>query len=149
MCKQFVNTVDMTTSVIYFAYIRKPPRVSEAEWEVMQVLWESSPLGATEIADEVCKRMRWHPKTVKTLLGRLVKKGALRYREEGNRYLYQPVYSRDRYVAAESRSFVQRVFGGSATPAVVHFVETMKLSDDDLQELRAILDRKQKEEEKR
>jgi BlaI family transcriptional regulator, penicillinase repressor len=127
----------------------KPPRVSEAEWEVMQVLWESSPLGATEIADEVCKRMQWHPKTVKTLLGRLVKKGVLRYREDGNRYLYSPVYRRDRYVAAESRSFIDRVFGGSATPAVVHFVETMELSDDDLQELRAILDRKQNEEEQR
>jgi BlaI family penicillinase repressor len=125
----------------------KPPRISEAEWEVMQVLWESSPLGATEIADEVCKRMHWHPKTVKTLLGRLVKKGALRYREEGNRYLYRPVYRRERYVAAESRSFIDRVFGGSATPAVVHFVETMDLSDDDLQELRLILDRKQSGEE--
>src|ERR1700681_4716470 len=97
----------------------KPPRVSEAEWEVMQVLGESSPLGATEIADEVCKRMQWHPKTVKTLLGRLVQKGALRYRQEGNHYLYTPVHPRARYVAAESRSFIERVFGGSVTPALV------------------------------
>ncbi|HEX7139029.1 MAG TPA: BlaI/MecI/CopY family transcriptional regulator [Vicinamibacterales bacterium] len=126
----------------------KPPRISEAEWEVMVVLWESSPLGATEIADAVCERMKWHPKTVKTLLARLVKKGALRYREEANRYLYRPAYPRHRYVEAESRSFIDRVFGGSATPAVVHFVETMELSEDDLQELRAILDRKQKEEER-
>ena len=122
----------------------KPPRISEAEWEVMNVLWESSPLGATEVADELCKRMDWHPKTVKTLLGRLVKKGALRYRQEGNRYLYRPTLPRQRYVAAESRSFVERVFGGQATPALVHFVETMDLSGDDLDELRAILDRKQK-----
>lgn len=119
-----------------------PPRISEAEWEVMTVLWESSPLGATEVAEEVCKRMKWHPKTVKTLLGRLVKKGALRTRQEGNRYLYRPTLPRERYVAAESRSFVERVFGGQATPALVHFVETMDLSDDDLDELRAILDRK-------
>lgn len=123
----------------------KTPRISEAEWEVMKVLWETSPLCATEIADEVCKRMQWHPKTVRTLLGRLVKKGALRYREEGNRYLYRPAYPRDRYVEAESRSFIDRVFGGSTAPALVHFVETTELSDDDLQELRAILDRKQKE----
>jgi BlaI family penicillinase repressor len=127
--------------------MKKPPQISDAEWEVMSVLWETSPRAATDVADELCDRMKWHPKTVKTLLGRLVKKGALRYREEGNRYLYSPAFPRERYVDAESRSFVDRVFGGRATPALVHFVETMELSDDDLQELRSILDRRQKEEE--
>ncbi|HXH38569.1 MAG TPA: BlaI/MecI/CopY family transcriptional regulator [Thermoanaerobaculia bacterium] len=126
----------------------KPPRISEAEWEVMNVLWESSPRAANEVADEICQRMRWHPKTVKTLLGRLVRKGALRYREEGNRYLYSPALPRGRFVDAESRSFVERVFGGHAAPALVHFVETMDLSDDDLQELRSMIDRKQKEDER-
>lgn len=125
-----------------------PPQISDAEWEVMNVLWESSPRAATEVADELCERMRWHPKTVKTLLGRLVKKGALRFREEGNRYLYTPAFPRDRFVAVESRSFVDRVFGGKATPALVHMVETMDLSDEDLRELRSILDRKRKEESK-
>ena len=72
----------------------KTPRISDAEWEVMNVLWESSPRTANEVADELCERMKWHPKTVKTLLGRLVTKGALRYREEGNRYLYRPAFPR-------------------------------------------------------
>ena len=124
----------------------KTPQISDAEWEVMNVLWQQSPRTASEVADALCERMSWHPKTVKTLLGRLVKKGALRFREEGNRYLYTPVLPRERYVAAESRSFVDRVFGGQATPALVHIVETMKLSDEELEELRAILDRKQNEE---
>lgn len=127
----------------------KPPRITEAEWEVMTVLWDASPLGANEVADEVRKRMDWHPKTVKTLLGRLVRKGALRYREEGNRYLYRPVFPRERYVEAEARSFIDRVFGGNAAPALVRFVETSKLSEEDLQELRAVLDRKQHEDERR
>ena len=126
----------------------KTPRISDAEWEVMNVLWESSPRTANEVADELCERMKWHPKTVKTLLGRLVTKGALRYREEGNRYLYRPAFPRERYIDAESRSFVERVFGGRVTPAVVHFVEKMDLSEDDLKELRSILDRKQSEEER-
>lgn len=125
----------------------KPPLISDAEWEVMNVLWETSPGTASDVADQLCDRMQWHPKTVKTLLSRLVKKGALRFREEGNRYLYTPVFPRERYVAAESRSFVDRVFGGQATPALLHFVETMELSEADLQELRSILERKQKEEE--
>jgi len=120
----------------------KPPRISEAEWEVMNVLWESSPLTSNDVAERLCDEMQWHVKTVKTLLGRLVQKGALRYRQEGNRYLYQPVFARERYVQAESRSFIDRVFGGKATPAVVHFVETSKLSDEDLEELRSILERK-------
>ena len=120
----------------------KPPRISEAEWEVMNVLWESSPLTSSDVAEKLCEQMQWHVKTVKTLLGRLVQKGALRYRQEGNRYFYQPVIARERYVQSESRSFIDRVFGGKATPAVVHFVETMKLSDEDLEELRSNLDRK-------
>ena len=132
--------------------MRRPklPKISEAEWEVMNVLWQaSSPLTASEVVNEVGERMQWHPKTVKTLLARLVRKGALRYREEGNRYLYTPVHPRARFVEAESRSFIDRVFGGSATPAVVHFVEAMDLTDDDLAELRQILERKQKDDAKR
>ncbi len=122
----------------------RPPQISDAEWEVMNVLWERSPLSGSEVADELCGRMKWQPKTVKTLLGRLVKKGALRYREEGNRYLYTPAFPRERYVAAESRSFIDRVFGGRTSPALVHMVETMDLSDEELRELRSIIDRKEK-----
>ncbi len=124
------------------------PQISDAEWEVMNVLWKESPRTATDVADELCDRMSWHPKTVKTLLGRLVKKGALRFREEGNRYLYTPVFPRERFVAVESRSFIDRVFGGETTPALVHMVENMELSEADFRELRAILDRKRKEEKK-
>ncbi len=126
----------------------KPPQISDAEWEVMNVLWQRSPRSGSEVADELCGRMSWQPKTVNTLLGRLVKKGALRYREEANRYLYTPAFDRERYVAAESRSFIDRVFGGKTTPALVHMVETMKLSEDDLRELRSIIDRKEKEDKK-
>jgi BlaI family penicillinase repressor len=124
----------------------KPPQISGAEWEVMQVLWESSPRTASEVTDEVAERMAWHPKTVKTLLGRLVKKGALKYKEEGNRYLYRPAFPRDKYIAEESRTFLDRVFGGDAAPMLVHFVENAELSDDDIAELRALLDRRKKEE---
>ena len=126
----------------------KTPQISEAEWQVMQVLWEKAPLTASEIADALCEPMQWHPKTVKTLLGRLVRKGAVRFREEGNRYLYRPAHARERYVAEESQSFLERVFGGDATPALVHFVEAANLSEDDIAELRAILERKAQEEKR-
>jgi BlaI family penicillinase repressor len=120
--------------------VPKPPQISEAESDVMKVLWEESPLTGSEVAE----RMNAHPKTVKTLLGRLVKKGALRYKEEGNRFLYRPAFAREQYVAAESRSFLKRVFGSDATPALVHFVESVDLSEDDIRGLRELLDRKEK-----
>ena len=118
----------------------KMPHISGAEWEVMTVLWEASPLTGLEVAE----RMKAHPKTVKTLLSRLVKKGAVRFQEEGNRYLYTPAFARDAYVAEESKTFLDRVFGGEATPALVHFVENVKLSEDDIRELEALLEKKRK-----
>src|SRR3954469_21980132 len=119
----------------------KPPQVSDAEWEVMTVLWEASPRTAAEVVEALSGRTTWAPKTVKTLLGRLVKKGALRFKEEGNRYLYRPVFPRERYVEEASKSFLDRVFGGKATPMLVHFVENAELSDEELRELRSMLDR--------
>ena len=120
----------------------KTPPITDAEWEVMNVLWEHSPSTATELADALCAKMDWHPKTLKTLLGRLVKKGVLRYRTEGNRYVYSPAIPRQRYVKEETASFVERVFGGEATPMLVHFVRNTRLTKEEIDELRRILDEK-------
>lgn len=125
----------------------KTPPISDAEWEVMNVLWEQSPRTANDVVDILAPRMSWHPKTVKTLLGRLVRKGVLRYREEGNRYLYRPAIPRERYVQEESKTFLERVFGGAATPMLVHMVENAALTEADIEELRAILERKKTEGE--
>ena len=122
----------------------KLPQISAAEWGVMKVLWDGAPLTGAEVAE----RLAAHPKTVKTLLARLVKKGALKFEEEANRYFYRPVFARERFVAQESRSFLQRVFGGDATPALVHFVENVDLSDDEIEELREVLNRKAKGEKR-
>lgn len=120
------------------------PNISDAEWEVMNVLWESSPRTASEVADKLCERMNWHPKTVKTLLARLVKKGALRFKAEGNRYIYRPALSREKFVRAETRTFLDRVFGGQATPMLVHFAENGDLTPEDLESLKEILERSRK-----
>lgn len=123
----------------------KTPPISDAEWEVMNVLWEQSPRSATEVAEELNPRMSWSANTVKTLLGRLVKKGVLRFRPEGNRYLYAPVIAREKYVKTESASFVERVFAGEAAPMLLQFVRSARLSKKDIEELRRILDEKQEE----
>lgn len=124
----------------------KTPAISDAEWEVMNVLWEQSPRTAVEVAEALESRVNWNPNTVKTLLGRLVKKGVLRFRPEGNRYFYTPALPRERYVKQESASFLDRVFGGATSPALVHFVKNAQLSSEEIEELRRILDEKGKEE---
>jgi BlaI family transcriptional regulator, penicillinase repressor len=123
--------------------VTRTPPITQAEWEVMNVLWDHSPATAMEVSEALQGRTDWHTKTVKTLLGRLLRKGVLRYREEGNRYVYSPAIPRQRYVKEESASFIDRVFGGDATPALVHFVRSTRMTKEEIDELRRILDEKQ------
>ena len=124
--------------------MNRPPRISEAEWEVMKICWARSPVSAQAIIEALADEGAWHPKTIKTLLGRLVKKRALGFRKAGRSYLYHPLVAEKDCVAAESRSFLDRVFGGSLQPMLAHFVETRKLSPAELAELRTLLKRKEK-----
>jgi len=122
------------------------PPITAAEWEVMNVLWEHAPGTASDVAEALREKTDWSPKTVKTLLSRLVRKGVLRYRTEGNRYLYTPAIPRHRYIREESASFVERVFGGDATPALVHFVKSARLTKEEIDELRRLLAEKKERE---
>lgn len=115
-------------------------RISEAEWSVMDVLWERSPLGSSEVVAELAPATGWSPKTVGTLLGRLVKKGYLGFEDQGGRYLYRPAVPRSEAVREESRSFVERVFGGDASSLLLHFARSAELSPEDLAELRRVLE---------
>lgn len=122
------------------------PRISDAEWDVMNVLWEEHPLGAVQVAERLADRKDWSPQTVKTLLGRLVRKGALGFLRVGRRYLYHPKVSRERCVRAESRSFAERVFGGAGSPLLVQMVREADLSPEEIDELRRVLGRKSEQE---
>lgn len=119
-----------------------PPSISEAEWEVMEILWQKSPLAAAAVS-KALKKKRWAANTVRTLLARLVKKGALTYEADGNRYLYHAAIRRDECVQGEVNSLTTRLFGGAVRPLLLHFVQHKKLSADDIAELRKILDEKE------
>jgi BlaI family penicillinase repressor len=119
--------------------MNRTSRISDTEWEVMKIVWAKSPLPAQDIIDALSARDDWHPKTVKTLLSRLVKKGALGFRKEGRAYLYRPMVTESECVAAESDSFLDRVFGGSLKPLLAHFAETRKLSPAEISELKRLL----------
>jgi BlaI family penicillinase repressor len=119
------------------------PRISDAEWDVMQVAWRRGDFTAQEMIDELSHR-DWSPRTVKTLLGRLLAKGALAHEARGKAYVYRPAVDREDCVRQESESFLDRVFGGAAAPALAHFVKRGRLSRQDIAELRKILDEKGK-----
>jgi len=122
------------------------PRISETEWEVMRVVWAKHPATAAEIIERLAKTdPSWHPKTAKTLLARLVKKGALEYELRGRAYLYEPLVSEQECVTEASASFLERVFGGALRPMLAHFVEHRKLSPEELRELERLLARKRPE----
>ncbi len=125
------------------------PRISEAEWVVATVLWERHPLTATQVFDQLPSGHGWKPKTVNTFLTRLVDKGVLSARKEGKAFLYAPKVSREACVRAESRSFVERVFGGLTAPLVAHLVEHGDLAEEELDELAALLKQRRKRTEQR
>ena len=116
-----------------------PDRISDAEHAVMEALWEKSPQTAVEVCDSVCGERGWSMPTVKTLLSRLVAKGAVSTEPDGRRFLYSPLLERADYVGGESRRLVDRLFGGKAAPLFAHLAETEALSDDDIAEIERLL----------
>src|SRR5690554_6437330 len=114
-------------------------QVSDAESVVMEVLWSRSPLGSDEVVAALSERSDWAEPTIKTLLNRLLKKGALRAERDGLRYLYSPVLGREAWVAQQSEGVLDRLFGGRVAPLVAHFSERGKLSQADIDELRQLV----------
>lgn len=94
--------------------MKHPPQISGAEWQVMEALWRKKRLTANEVIVALGDCTGWKPNTVRTLLARLVKKGALKVAVEGNRYIYTPRFPREQHVSGESESFLSRIFGGTA-----------------------------------
>ena len=114
-------------------------RISDAEHAVMEVLWEEAPLAAADVAERVDPARGWSARTVKTLLSRLLAKGAMAHEEEGRRYLYRPAIAREDFIASESGKLLDRMFGGRVTPLVAHLAERNRLSAEDIAEIEKLL----------
>jgi BlaI family penicillinase repressor len=121
--------------------MKKIPRISETEWEVMKVVWSQPHCSASQIIAVLNQRdTAWHPKTVKAFLNRLVKKKALGFKLEGRSYLYHPLVQQEECAEAASVSFLDRVFGGAFKPMLAHFVARKRLSREEIRELKKLLD---------
>lgn len=117
-------------------------RLSEAELEVMEVLWAAAaPVSATEVAGAIANQREWSLATVKSLLSRLLAKQAVEPARDGRRFLYVPRIARDAYVGAESRRFISRLFSGRLSPLIAQLAEEEALDDDDVAEIEALLAR--------
>ena len=117
------------------------PNISESEWLVMESLWDHAPQSASEIASKLEPTAGWAINTVRTLLTRLVKKGALQTgsSDSGVR-TFSPALTRDEVVRAESQSFMDRVFKGAAQPLMAHFATQSNLTPQEVKQLKKILD---------
>lgn len=120
------------------------PQISDAEWKVMKVIWARSRCTANEVIQELSSYTKWKPKTVKTLLSRLVKKGVLGYEERDRAYVYYPLIDEEECIKAENNSFLERVYDGSLGMMLVTFIKQAKLTDREIEELKRILDEKKK-----
>ncbi|QGQ93999.1 BlaI/MecI/CopY family transcriptional regulator [Paenibacillus psychroresistens] len=124
--------------------MKEIPKISEAEWEVMKILWTREPLSSSEIVTMLEGTTSWKAKTIKTLISRLVQKKALSFKEEGRSYSYYTLVTQEECLKAESQTFLKRIYGGALKPMLVHFLQEEKLSLKDIEELKSILENKTK-----
>jgi len=117
----------------------QPVPISEAESIVMEVIWEKNPIPTEDVVAALEHHGKWQEATVKTLLNRLLKKGALKARKDNRRYLYSPVLTRNQWLAAESHGFLDRLFGGRVAPLVSYFSQQKKLSKKDIEDLKRLI----------
>lgn len=113
--------------------------ISPAELEVLKILWQQAPQTANQVVDALADASQWHEKTVKTLLNRLVSKGAVSFEKDGRAYLYFPVLQQQDYQHKESQSFIARVFAGRVAPLVAGFAASKSLQATDIDELKQLI----------
>lgn len=124
--------------------LAKVPKISDAEWKVMQVVWTGAPLTAGDVVRELSPQTKWNHRTIKTMLRRLVAKGAVRVKVHGTRHLYSPKVSREVCLQEASEAFLERVFCGEHASLLVHFVRNVDLTADELDELKQLLREQEK-----
>lgn len=120
------------------------PKVSEAEWEVMKLIWKTNPLTSQEIIDSLCDKMNWSTQTIKTFLTRLIKKGAVGFEKSGRSYNYYPLISENECIKSENETFLKKVYDGALGILFTKFLEEENLSDYEIEELEKLLKDKKK-----
>lgn len=122
----------------------KLPQISEAEFEVMKIIWKYAPINTNEITDRLVQSTAWRPKTIQTLIKRLVTKGVLSYEKQSRVFVYTPLVQESEYINQESSSFLDRYFDGDITAMLSSYIENDKLSEAEINALRSLLSNRSK-----
>lgn len=138
----YMMSIINNTTILRGNYMNTTPSISEAEFQVMKVIWGKSPVSTTEVVTELEKTTDWKPKTIQTLLSRLVKKDVLSFKREGRVFVYTPLVKESDYLSQESDSFLKRFYNGTLNAMVVNFLDQDRLSDDEIERLREILEKR-------
>ncbi|WHY85877.1 BlaI/MecI/CopY family transcriptional regulator [Neobacillus novalis] len=128
--------------------MKEIPQISEAEYEVMKVIWNYEPISTPEVVEKLSNKSDWKPNTIHTMLARLVKKGALHARKDGRVFIYTSLVEKHEYVEQKSKSFLKQFFGGTLNSMVLNFIENDQLSNEDISELKKLLSMRDKKGEK-
>lgn len=123
------------------------PKISEAEYEVMKIVWKSAPINTNEITEQLTRTTDWSPKTIQTLIKRLVNKGVLSYEKQSRVFVYTPLFDQKSYIGQESRSFLNRFYNGSLSSMLTAFLDSDRLSEDEIHTLRTLLSKEKEGEE--
>ena len=115
------------------------PQISEAEFQVMKIVWEHAPVSTNQVTEYLARTTKWSPKTIQTMLKRLVQKKALTYDKEGRVFIYTPLIGHEDYVNQESRHFLQRFYNGNVVSMVTAFLDMEELSQQEVDELKELL----------
>lgn len=115
------------------------PQISESEFEVMKIIWKYAPISTNEITEKLLQTTSWSPKTIQTLIKRLVNKGAVTYEKQSRMFVYTPAIKENEYIGQESNSFLNRYYDGNITTMLSAYIENDKLSESELDTLRTLL----------
>ena len=120
------------------------PQISEAEYEVMKIVWKHAPISTNEITERLTQTTTWSPKTIQTLIKRLVTKGALTYEKQSRVFVYTPLVEENEYIGQESNSFLEKFYDGNITAMLSAYIENDKLSETEIEHLRSLLSKRSK-----
>ena len=124
--------------------MRELPQISEAEFEVMKVVWKYAPINTNEITEKLTQTTNWSPKTIQTLIKRLVSKKALTYEKQSRVFVYTPLVKEDEYIRRESNTFLNRFYDGNIISMLASYIEDDKLSEAEIDTHRSLLSEKHK-----
>lgn len=120
------------------------PQISDAEFEVMNIIWKYAPINTNDIVERLSRDKDWSPKTIQTMLFRLEKKGVITHEKESRIFVYSPLISKSAYLELEGNTFVDRFFDGALSQMVLNYLNQNELTNDEIDDLQAVLDKKRK-----